>query len=64
MKPEVADPVDEKALRLAKIAVGLLEPEADQQIAQPDPPPSAAEEELEEVLLITSISIENVNSEM
>ena len=60
---EVADPVDQEAFMLAKIAVGFVEPETDQQV-RPDPrrwPENSCRKLLD---TSTSISMEKVNSEM
>ena len=61
-KPKSPTRLTRKALRLAKIAVGF-EPEADQQV-RTRPTASQPKNSCRKLLLITSISIEKVNSEM
>ena len=63
MKPKSPTRLTMKALRLAKIAVGLLNQNP---ISRYDTRPTASQPKnsCRKLLLMTSISIENVNSEM
>ena len=59
---EIADAVDDEGLDGGRVGLGLLVPEADQQVGgEPDAFP--AEEQLQEVVAVTSISMAKVNSD-
>ena len=60
---EVADPVDQERLQVGVDRRRPRVPEADQQVGH-QAHRLPAEEQLQEVVAITSISIEKVNSEM
>jgi hypothetical protein len=59
---EVADAVDDEGLDRGGIGRGLLVPEADQQVGR-EAHAFPAEEHLQEVVAVTSISMAKVNSE-
>ena len=61
---EVADAVDDEGLQVGEDRGRPLEPEADQQVADTRPTASQPKNSCRKLLLITSISIEKVNSEM